>query len=99
MSSARPALMCGALLDSQLLYAVAQCAKAHAEQLRCRGLVVAGLLQRLDDGVTLDGFELTAERCVAGHGGARRRSGGGLRGRGAARDAEADVLRDDDTAG
>src|SRR6185437_9248612 len=47
--------------------------EAHAEKLRSRGLVVAGLLQRLHDRVALDVLELSSESSAA-FGGARRRS-------------------------
>ncbi len=51
----------GRLFDPELLDAVAQGAEAHAEQLRGRGLVVAGFLERFDDGIALDVFELGSQ--------------------------------------
>ena len=49
------------LFDAELLDPIAKRPKAHAEELCGRGLVVAGLFQRLHDGVALDVLELRAE--------------------------------------
>src|SRR5262245_20245322 len=84
------------LFDAELLDAVAQRPKAHPEELRCGRLVVAGLLQRLDDGIALDALELTAERRVAGNDG---RLAGRHRAARSARRAQADMLGCDDPTG
>src|SRR5215472_15355613 len=78
------------LFDAELLDAIAQRAKAHAEELRCRCLVVPRLLQSLNNGIALDALELAAERCVDVNGG-RRRGGGTFWARSAARHPQADV--------
>src|SRR5215472_10042181 len=85
------------LFDAELLDAIAQRAKAHTEELRCRRLVVPCLFQSLNDGTALDAFELAAERGVRINGGGRCRGGTFCAGR-AARHPQTDVLTSDDPA-
>src|SRR5690348_3325193 len=83
-----------ALLDSEFLDPIPQRPEAHAEQLRRRRLVVARLLQRLDDGVALDFLEVLSKGCIAGCGG----RGWGQWRRGTRRGAQFDVIGGDHAA-
>src|SRR6185312_16691882 len=80
------------LLDPQLFDSIPQRPEAHSEQLCRRGLVVASLLQSLDDGVALDLLEVLAQcgttTCRGGW-----RDGNGSRQ--ARRGAQLDVFRGD----
>ena len=53
---------CARSLDVELLDAVAKLAERQPKQLRGRRLVVARLLQRVDDGLALDVLELGRQR-------------------------------------
>src|SRR5690348_13927738 len=52
-------------IDPQLLQLVPQRAEGDAEFLRGRGLVVAGFLQHLDDGLALDAGDVVVETDAA----------------------------------
>ena len=62
-----PTVCCGprGLLDTQLLDAVAQRAKAHAQQFGGLGLVPAGLVQGIADGLLFHFFNMAVQRGLA----------------------------------
>src|SRR5690348_2613359 len=55
-----------ASVDAELLELVAQRPERDAELLRCRGLVVPRLLQRLHDGAALEVADVVVQPAVAG---------------------------------
>ena len=57
------------LFNPELLDAIPQRPKAHPEKLGGSGLVVAGLLERFDDGVALDALKLAPQGGVPAGGG------------------------------
>src|SRR3954447_20175141 len=90
----------GPLFNAQFLDAVAQGAEAHAEELGGGCLVVSRFFERLDDGITLDVFELSAQR-AAGRRGFLTEDGNRCGGfaRRADRGAQFDVFRRDQAVG
>jgi hypothetical protein len=53
------------LFDPQLLYAVTQRSKRHAQHLCCRCLVISSLFQRPSNGVALYIFQVITQRSSA----------------------------------